>query len=456
MGRETPLNSDNPAVSLSVRAYTLSLALAGAGIVVAQALHARPIGLQQFTAFALFTAMSIIAQRSPAVSPEGQVQYSWGHALHLAAVIVLSPLLATMVVAVNHSLTLLRLERRHWRWPGRKLVGRVFNASAALLGVGLTATVLGLSRAELTAHGLPAILALGPTVLTFVALQTLPVAWVVALDQGVPLRRTGALSPDGLAGDAAMALVGAMVGWFYALEPLSLLLSVPPLLIVHRWLDKLQHSYADVRALNGRLAAANTGLIETLATVIDARDSSTYRHSYHVARYAVAIGGELGLSADDLEELRRGALIHDIGKVGIPEAILFKPGRLDDAEFAVIKRHTTIGYRIVSQVPGLAHLAEIVRQHHERWSGGGYPLGQAGEAIPLSARIVSVADTLDVLLSDRPYRAADSLAAALKEIQRCSGGQFDPDVVVALERVIAREGEGWFSNSALTAASKLV
>jgi HD-GYP domain-containing protein (c-di-GMP phosphodiesterase class II) len=151
-----------------------------------------------------------------------------------------------------------------------------------------------------------------------------------------------------------------------------------------------------------------------------------------VAEYAVRIAYRMGLSDGEIEELKLGALLHDIGKIGVPDAILRKPGKLDDEERAVMQRHCEYGLAIVRDIPHLNRAADLIRYHHERFEGGGYPHGIAGEEIPLAARIFSVADTLDAITSDRPYRKGRSYGEALEEIRRCSGTQFDPKVVRAL------------------------
>src|ERR687887_476875 len=142
-------------------------------------------------------------------------------------------------------------------------------------------------------------------------------------------------------------------------------------------------------------------------------------------------------AAEALDQARLTAELHDVGKVAIPDAIINKPGPLDDAEWAFMKRHTLIGERIVAAAPALCGVAKLVRASHERWDGGGYPDGLAGEDIPLGARIVAVCDTYDAIIADRPYRPARRAAEALAELRRCAGTQFDPAVVDAFVAVLA-------------------
>ncbi len=177
--------------------------------------------------------------------------------------------------------------------------------------------------------------------------------------------------------------------------------------------------------------------LERLARVAEYRDDDTFRHTERVGRLAAELGTGLGLDAETIRILRRAAPLHDVGKIGIPDAILLKPDGLTSEEFAVIKTHTTIGETILanSHAPVLRMGADIASTHHERWDGAGYPAGLRGQEIPIVGRIVAVADSFDAITHARPYRPAASVEDAVFEIERCSGGQFDPDVVEAFRHV---------------------
>jgi diguanylate cyclase (GGDEF)-like protein len=162
-------------------------------------------------------------------------------------------------------------------------------------------------------------------------------------------------------------------------------------------------------------------------------------HLGNVRDLAEAVGVRLGMSENAIAVLRNAAQLHDIGKVAIPDAIVGKPGPLDEEEWSFIQRHTLIGQRIVEAAPVLAGTGELIRSTHEAWGGAGYPDGLAGEAIPLGARIIAVCDSFDAMTSERPYRRAVSLDAALAELRRCAGTQFDPNVVAAFQAVVAAE-----------------
>jgi len=169
--------------------------------------------------------------------------------------------------------------------------------------------------------------------------------------------------------------------------------------------------------------------ITTLALLIDARDSYTKRHSENVTRYAVEICKALKFAPAQVELVRRAGLLHDIGKIGIRDSVLLKPGKLNDEEFEIIKTHAPRGAEIVATLPALREIALLVRHHHERYDGKGYPDGKKGEEIEMGARILAVADTFDAMTTDRPYRKAMTLAETRAELSRCKGGQFDPAIV---------------------------
>ena len=153
------------------------------------------------------------------------------------------------------------------------------------------------------------------------------------------------------------------------------------------------------------------------------------------------VGERLDLDAERRRNLEFGALLHDVGKIAVPKAIINKPGKLTDEEFEVIKRHTIEGQRMLDRVGGfMRDVGVIVRHHHERWDGGGYPDGLAGEAIPLEARIVACCDTLNAMTTDRPYRKAAPSRVATDELRRCAGTQFDPAVVAAVVEIIEQPG----------------
>ncbi|MCL6557897.1 MAG: HD-GYP domain-containing protein [Firmicutes bacterium] len=185
-----------------------------------------------------------------------------------------------------------------------------------------------------------------------------------------------------------------------------------------------------------RLQEVFLGVISSLSRVLDARDPHTAQHSQNVAEYALAIAKEMGLSVSQRETIYFAGLLHDVGKIGISEQPLRKPGKLTPQEWEEIKRHPVLSYRILRDIPELEEIAIITLYHHERWDGGGYPYGVSGENIPLGARILCVADSFDAMVSERVYKQAMSPEAAIRELRACGGGQFDPGVVEAFIRYL--------------------
>ena len=169
--------------------------------------------------------------------------------------------------------------------------------------------------------------------------------------------------------------------------------------------------------------------LEALGEALDLKDAETQGHSRRVTAYTIAIARKMSLQKDEISVIARGAFLHDIGKMAIQDNILRKPGKLNDEEFGKMKEHSYLGYNILRKIPFLAEAAEIVYAHQERYDGTGYPRGLRGDEIPLGSRIFSIADTLDAMTSDRPYRPAQTFAAARIEIEKWSGRQFDPQIV---------------------------
>jgi putative nucleotidyltransferase with HDIG domain len=168
-----------------------------------------------------------------------------------------------------------------------------------------------------------------------------------------------------------------------------------------------------------------------LGAALDLRDGQTGGHSRRVCRYSLEIANRMGCSEAQLETLRRGALLHDIGKLAVPDAILLKPGKLDSQEWNIMRSHVQIGYDLLRRIPFLRDAAELVLSHHERYDGSGYPRGLRGEQIPLNARIFAVADAFDAMTTPRPYQPTRPIPQAIEEIASQAGWQFDPPVVQA-------------------------
>lgn len=195
------------------------------------------------------------------------------------------------------------------------------------------------------------------------------------------------------------------------------------------------HELASInRRLGGLVAERTTALLDGLLSALDYRDTETQWHSRRVALFTRTLALRLGVTdPDQLAVLELGALLHDVGKIGIPDAIMLKPGKLTEHEWAVMRRHPELGYELLAGIDFLSEARQLVLEHHERWDGRGYPGGLSGECVSLGARLFAVADTLDAMTSDRPYRKALSFEAAYAEIVAHAGSQFDPTVVAAFQ-----------------------
>jgi putative nucleotidyltransferase with HDIG domain len=204
---------------------------------------------------------------------------------------------------------------------------------------------------------------------------------------------------------------------------------------LERYAADLRETFKEERARSQELERSYAATVRALSNAVEARDAYTGKHAERVAAYGIAIARALGLAEPDAPQIEFGFLLHDIGKVAIPDAILYKPTALTDDERRLMARHPTIGAEIVDGIEFLQEAALVVRHHHERWNGTGYPDGLRGEEIPLAARVFAVADVLDALTTDRPYRPASSLAAAREIIQHGSGTHFDPRVVEAFNSI---------------------
>ena len=293
----------------------------------------------------------------------------------------------------------------------------VFRYSAALLGGELPLRLMVTSTAYFLSN-------------------TLPVAAVVALTEH---KQFGATWSEYYFWSFPNYLVGAAVAWAILWFNASLgwqtpLLLVPVAYLMYRSYHLYLGKLVEERKHAGEIADLHLRTIEALALAIDAKDHTTHDHLERVRSYAVEIGKQMGVSDLELEALRAAALLHDIGKLAVPEHIINKPGRLTPEEFEKMKIHPSVGGQILERVKFPYPVVPIVRSHHERWDGSGYPDGLAGEQIPVGARILAAVDCLDALISDRQYRRAIPLEEAMREIVRLSGSQFDPRVVEILER----------------------
>jgi putative nucleotidyltransferase with HDIG domain len=435
-------------LSHPLRLYVGTVSLLGGGILL---LALSRLPTYDLAGYAFFVLLTILVEAAAIrwQSPKGR-GVSASSALTYAVLIVYGPLPAGLVNAVKGLVGALYPEKR-------PLHRAVFDTALSAI----SGTVAGLSYLLL-----PGLLGQSSRLLVFLSaigagltdyfIITAGTVVVIALYRGTS---TVKIWGENFSWIPIQYPLLAVLGTIIALGHgefglLGLALFFPPLFLARyifkSYIDKAYRQVELLRAANAALDTANQDLIETLAAIIDARDVFTYGHSTQVTNYALAIAKEMGLPEEEREMIRKAGLLHDIGKVGISEEILVKKDTITQDERHILEQHTVLGEEILGRVKDMKELAEIVGSHHERYDGEGYPYGRKGEETPLTGRILGVADALDAMLSDRPYRPGMSLLQALVEIRRNARTQFDPHVVEALLRVAEKADVDFFKNSAQT------
>jgi diguanylate cyclase (GGDEF)-like protein/putative nucleotidyltransferase with HDIG domain len=322
-----------------------------------------------------------------------------------------------------------------WK-PARRpaLVQVVFNVAVVAAAIVSAGTVYHSALLRARRIEEPIIILAAAT--AFFLVNSVPVAVVIGLTERAPLFRVWRkcyfwafpyyLAGAGIAG--VFHVLNRLIGWQTST------LALPVVYLIYRVYRLYLGRLDDEMNHAEEMASLHLRTIEALALAIEAKDHLTHDHLQRVQVYAVEIGRDLGLNEGELEALQAASVLHDIGKLAVPEHIISKPGRLTPEEFEKMKIHPVVGAEILEQVQFPYPVAPIVRSHHEKWDGTGYPAGLRGEEIPIGARILSVADCLDALASDRQYRRALPLDEALKVVVSDSGKAFDPRVVEVLQR----------------------
>ncbi len=377
--------------------------------------------------FASYLLLTVIASALKTVLPGSEGTVSVGFVFFLVGI-------CNMTISETLSLVVLcTVVQCFWRTKHPSFIHFAFNLSQ--LSVAITAAywtyVLLFTHVLHSRVPLPLLLA----TIVFFLLNSIPVATVVALAENTSIIREWKTGyswtfPYYLIGAAIAGLiqfVNRLAGWEMSFLVLPAVYVIYRAYCMHlgRWEDEKRH-LEDLASLNMRT-------IETLALAIEAKDHTTADHLQRVRVYAMELGKDLGLSPSELQALQAASVLHDIGKLAVPEAIISKPGKLTPEEFEKMKIHPIVGAEIVEQVRFPYPVAPIVHAHHEKWDGSGYPDGISGEAIPIGARILSAVDCLDALASDRQYRRALPLDEAMAHVVRESGKAFDPRVVAALQ-----------------------
>jgi len=374
--------------------------------------------------------MAALADLFPIVMPGEFGEITVSAAVVFAAAILLGPaaiiwvaLLGTLVGEVSRRLIILK---RPWnRVP--------FNVAQTVITLAAVSMVyLFLSDATPTRldtlRDFSAFVSAG---LVYYTLNDLLVSVVIALDQGFSVLTVWRIAlRDALWHNLTMIPLGAILALLWTAAPWSIALALLPLLTVRRSMALVRESLEQTRQA-----------LIALADTIDARDSSTYQHSQRVAEYAEMTARQMRLPYDELELIVTSARLHDLGKIGMDNMMLYKPGPLSNEERGEFQRHPSIGESLVGYFPAFGVGRDIVRHHHEHFNGRGYPNGVKGKEIPLGARILAVADAYDAMTSDRPYRSAMSKETAIARLKGASGTQFDPQVVEAFLTALARREE---------------
>jgi len=419
-------------LSLQTKAFVGITALAGAVVLIFSLSHWQS---QDPTRFVCYLLVALLASGLKVQLPGIDGTMSVNFLFILLGVLELS-LPETLVIGCAASLT-----QSVWQLRGRlDPVKVLFNVCGMMANAS--------SLTYLTYHSLvgkfgsnkPILLMVSALVFFFA--NTMPISLVIALTEGKSSRRVWSECyfwsfPYYLVGAAAVGLVGIInrsAGWQTSL------LVLPLIYWVYRsyrlYLGRLEAEKERVEVEKRhveQIASLNMRTIEALALAIEAKDHTTHTHLQRVRTYAVEMAKQLDLGEEQIEALRAAALLHDIGKLAVPEQIINKPGKLTPEEFEKMKVHPIVGAEILERVAFPYPVAPIVRSHHERWDGTGYPEGLAGESIPVGARILAAVDCLDALASHRQYRPALPLSEAMAKVKEKAGTWFDPQIVEILE-----------------------
>ncbi len=410
--------------STSLTLYVLIITLVGAGFLIFTFHDVVKADMQNFIIFSVF---SVITECLPVSLPSGG-GVTVGFAVVLAAILLFGTSFAVWIAFLGVFITKAFLSKKI---PLDKIA---FNSGmfAIMAGVsGLIYERLGGIPGDLTPSFSSNIFTIIITVLSYYLINVSLVAIVLTLDKGLSPYRVWIKNLKWSAPNyLALASVGILIAYVYnSLGIIGIFLLLIPLIIIRNSF-KL---YVDMRRVY-------LDTIQALAAAIEAKDPYTRGHSERVAQYAVAIARELDLPEEEIDTIHYAALLHDIGKIGISENILNKPSTLSEEEFEKIKSHPVIGSTIVGRVNFLSKASDLIRYHHERANGSGYPEGLISGQIPRGAEILAVTDVFDALSSDRPYRKAWEMEELVNKLIIDSGREFNPEVVESLIRVLKKEG----------------
>ncbi|MFU8794701.1 MAG: HD-GYP domain-containing protein [Dethiobacteria bacterium] len=395
--------------------YIISLTLAALSVIYYTLSFMDWSKVDLFPVF-IFLILIILSDSFPVTLPRGgSVTVSF--ATIAASILLFQPFIAIMIAIILEIILIIKEKHR---------IKHLFNISQLVVSTGIAALIfnnIAPSRLDLTVNHLIAFLI---AIIIFFLLNSTFVTLILSLVQqdkpyAIWLINLKWCTPTFI----SMAPLGALIAVIYInIGFWGLVLFLLPLILA-------RHSFQSYMQM--RQTFLDT--IKSLSVAIDAKDPYTKGHSSRVANYVVSLAREMRIPEDKVEMLQYIALIHDVGKVSIPEDILKKDRLLSDDEFGIMRTHCEAGAEVLQSIKFFAPASEVIRHHHERWDGLGYPDHIKGEEIPISARILAVADAFDAMTSDRPYRKALSPELALKELEEGAGTQFDPKVVEAFTRI---------------------
>lgn len=384
------------------------------------------------TSIVFFACLGIVSE-SLGIRVQGAAAISVSYAIGLGAVLVFKSPVVAIIGFLSMLLFIEKIDGRIVHIFNSSIYKRVFNGSAYAVSLLISSIVYDIfsnyyKSLRLLDFSIPGIIM---SVLCYIFINTLIYLILMAFlesksvynllkDNIWAIINLVAISPLGV----VTAIVYKNYGWF------AVLLFFGPLLVA-RYSFKL---YMDMRHVYFET-------IKALANAVEAKDKYTIGHSYRVADYAVGIAEHMGFRQDTIDRIKTAAILHDIGKIGISDSILNKPGKLEDNEYFVIQKHPEIGAKILSEVDFLGDVSKIIKYHHERFDGKGYPEGLQGAEIPIEASILSVADAFDAMTSDRPYRKAMDQSTAMNILLKEAGVQFNPIVVKAFRDYLHRNRE---------------
>jgi putative nucleotidyltransferase with HDIG domain len=374
-------------------------------------------------ALVVLTLLSIMLEFVIVPMPAGGT-FSMATISHVATILLVPAPLAAASIAIS-----VLVEQIVRRAPPPKAIfnvaGMLLTASVASFAMGFFGTVWQVPSP--TGSGLTLLLPFAVVAISYFGVNALLLSIVFAITDHRPILSVLRHSTRGtLLGELATTAIGAHFALIWVIEPVLVVVLAVPAIVIAR-------SFEHIRRLN----TETRGAVRSLAEIVDHRDATTYHHSERVAANAARLARVLELPESEVELIEQAASVHDLGKIGVPDLVLLKPGPLTSAEMESMRRHTELGSEILTGFRLFRPGANIVRHHHERWDGAGYPDALAGEAIPVGARVVAVVDAFDAMTSDRPYRKALSRSEALGRIADGAGSQWDPRMVRAFLAMMA-------------------